>query len=203
MKKLRELLSISRNKKGTREVIGIMGTHSGTGVTFTGLMLAFYMGEECGKRTAYLECNDHQDMFAIYTSYNWTYEEEDSFSYHRVTCFPEVDKEKIVRIMDAGFECIIMDFGSDYESYQDELMRCTTKIIVGGRAPWEMNRLNRFLDKAMFSGGTSYRYLIPQAGTGVMNALKNELSIKVSSVPFVDDPVLPSKTINQFFKEIL
>lgn len=187
----------------TKEIIGLIGTHPGVGVTYTGLMLAFYMGEECGKQTAYLECNDHQDMIAIYSSYQWKKEEEDSFFFHRVTCYPQVTSDQIPAIMNEDYDCIIIDFGCDYQSSKEELLRCHKKIVIGGRASWEGVSLLNFWDETKaLPGGLSWQYFIPQASNKLIKEVKKEVKREISAVPFIEEPVLPSKVINQFFQRI-
>ena len=71
-------------KHNIRQVIGLMGVHHGAGVTHTGLLLAFYMGEELGKRTAFLECNNHHDMILVQEAYEWSREAADNFTFHTI-----------------------------------------------------------------------------------------------------------------------
>jgi hypothetical protein len=186
-----------------REVIGLIGTHHGVGVTYTGLMLAFYMGEEKGKTTAYLECNNHQDMRLLQNSYEWSREERDFFSYHRVTCYPKVNRNQIADIFCEDYDCVIMDFGTDYNNNKEEFLRCSTKIVVSGRSVWDVQKLNDFVEKIQSQlGSDDWFYFIPMASNKLIQNVKSKINRKVFSVPNIEVPVIPSKQINQFFGRI-
>lgn len=195
-------LNMQRQGKG-REVIGLIGTHHGTGVTYTGLMLAFYLAEELGKRTAFLECNDHHDMRLIQEAYEWSTEEAYSFSYNQVTCYKEVHPNRISDIYGEDFDCLILDLGTDFHRNREELQRCSTKIVVGGRSEWDFMKLIKFLENCKtYNGSDSWLYFIPQADEKTVKRISKELDRKVWSVPAAQDPVLPSKNVNYFFSKI-
>ncbi len=186
-----------------REIIGLIGSHHGVGVTFTGLMLAFYMGEELGKRTAYLECNSHHDMDLIRCAYDWNNEDEKSFTFHRVTCYSEVTSNQIANIMNEDYECMILDFGTAYKNNREELLRCNTKFVVGGRTSWDIQKLLDFVGEVEnLSDITTWKYLVPMANEKHVRKLKKELQTEVQAVPFIEEPVVPSKTINRFWERV-
>ena len=183
-----------------REVIGLIGTHRGVGVTYTGLMLAFYMGEEIGIKTAFLECNKHQDMRLIQKAYEWSEEEESFFSFHLITCYKEVTTKHISGISGEDYECLILDFGTDWEGNREEFLRCSTKIVVGGRSEWDIQKLERFAKVADASkGNDSWLYFIPRASDKTVIRIRNEVKHKVWAVPVTEEPVLPTNSSNQFF----
>lgn len=183
-----------------REVIGLIGTHHGVGVTHTGLMLAFYMGVEQGKKTAFLECNPHHDMAYIQKAYDWSREDEESFSFHRVTCYKEVLSGRITGILSQAYECIIMDFGIDFIQNKEEFLRCSTKIIVGGRSQWDIPKVIAFSDIAKeLHGSETWLYFIPQGNNKSITRLSNEVSGRVWAVPVNEEPVIPCQDTNRFF----
>jgi hypothetical protein len=186
-----------------REVIGLIGTHHGAGVTHTGLMLAFYMGTELGKKTAFLECNMHLDMQYLQKAYDWSIETKDSFSFHRTTCYKEVSAGKVAEIMGADYECIIMDFGIDFLSGRDEFLRCSTKIVIGGDSEWDIPKLLKFSDMTKeISGSENWLYFIPRANNKTITKLRNEATLSVWAVPTNDEPVVPSQDTNRFFRRL-
>lgn len=183
-----------------REIIGLIGTHHGTGVTYTGVMLAFFMSEELGRRTALLECNDHRDMKLLEETYEWSREDSKSFSFHQITCYKEVCPNHIPDIFGEDYQCLILDFGTDFSEYRDEFLRCGTKIIVGGRSEWDIRKLIQFETMTKnFPGNETWLYLIPQADNETASRISRGLSRKVWAVPVCPDPVLPSRSINNFF----
>jgi hypothetical protein len=186
-----------------REVIGLIGSHHGTGVTYTGLMLSFYMGEELGRKTAFLECNEHKDFKLIRASYEWSKEQAFSFSFHQITCHEEVTPYRIPEIFGEDYECIILDFGTDLAANREEFLRCGTKIVIGGRSDWDILKLARFKDASKtIRGSDSWLYFIPQANENTVIKISNELKKKVWSVPAAGEPVIPSHSTNRFFEKI-
>lgn len=186
-----------------REVIGLIGIHHGAGVTHTGLMLAFHMGEELGKRTAYLECNSHQDMALVQRAYEWTKEETNSFSFHGITCFKEVERSGIPEIFNENYECIILDFGIDFITNKEEFLRCDHKIVVGGSSEWDMIKLLDFSECArVMKGSASWLYFIPYAGIHKIKRIQSEVAGRVYSVPYKEEPTLSSRETRQFFNRV-
>ena len=78
------------------------------------------------------------------------------------------------------------------------------KIVIGGKSAWEVLKLINFVNETeLISGSDSWLYFIPQASDRVMRIIKKEVDREVIAVPFIEEPVLPSKIINHFFDRIL
>lgn len=195
---------INENSRGKgREVIGLIGTHHGCGVTYTGLMLAFYLGEELGRRTAFLECNSHGDMELLRNAYDWTTEEASSFSFHQITCYSRVTQERIPEIFGEDYECLVLDFGTDFAAGKEELLRCGTKIIVGGRSVWDIPKLVSFTRVVQaIRGGASWLCFITQADEKTMKSISKAIGRQVRSVPYVEDPTVTTHVSNRFFDRV-
>ena len=186
-----------------REVIGLIGTHHGVGVTHTALLLAFYMCEGLGKKTALLECNEHYDMTLIQKVYEWSLSEENSFSFHQITCYPEVGPNRIAQLLGGDYDCFILDFGTDRMANKDEFLRCGTKIVVGGQSEWDRLKLHHFVKASeTIRGSDAWLYLIPQANDKTVLKIRKEINCKVLSVPFNQEPTIPSYNTNRFFGEL-
>lgn len=198
------LKRLSRDHRGShREVIGLIGTHHGVGVTHTGLLLAFYYGEELGKKTALLECNQHRDMRLIQNAYEWNENDAMSFSFHRITCYPEVKANQITQILGEDYDVIILDFGIDLTSNQEELLRCTIKIIIGGSSVWDTMKLKDFISKTKeLHGSEHWLYFLPRCGERTTDVLRREVRRKILSVPEVEEPTRPDYKVRQFFKQL-
>lgn len=188
----------------TKDIIGLIGTHRGVGVTYIGLMLAFYVGEELGKRTAFLECNNHHDMCLIQSSYEWSWNDDVSFGFHQITCYKEVTNTRIAEILNEDYECIILDFGDDFQLQREEFLRCGTKVIIGGRSEWEKQKLIQFaVSKEIIRGSSKWLYLIPLASDQDTFRMKCKMDRKIWPVPFTKEPTTPSKKTNLLFHQLL
>lgn len=191
------------NPGKARDVIGLVGTHHGVGVTYTGLMLAFYMGETIGKKTAYMECNQHHDMELIQNAYEWSNEKPYSFSYRLITCYREVTSKTISDILGEDYDCFVLDFGTDFNVNREEFLRCGTKIVIGGRSEWDLLKLEAFKETAKtIRGSESWLYFIPQARDKTVKRIKSEFVRKVWAVPANENPAIPTKDTNRFFSSI-
>lgn len=189
---------------GEREIIGLIGTHHGVGVTHTGLMLAFYLGEELGRRTAFVECNDHHDMIRIFKAYEWQQDEKGTFFYHRITCYEGVKPGRIAEILGEAYQCVVLDFGTDYRANKEEFLRCNTKIVVGGRSPWDIQKLEQFMNRVETClQREDWRFVIPLVSSKRAGKLGKETGHKVWAVPLSDEPTMPSNAANRFFHEML
>lgn len=190
-------------RKGGREVIGIMGIRHGVGVTYTALMLAFYMGEVLGKRTALLECNKHKDFSIIQEAYNWSKEENNTFSFHEITCYKELTLGQVAEVCGDQYDSIIIDFGIDIKACRNEFLRCTTKIIMTGSSEWDRIKLQLFVNETdILRGSSSWLYFIPHADVNTVSELSSIIKRKVYSVPRMADPTMPTRHSIKFFSHI-
>lgn len=187
-----------------REVIGLIGTHHGVGVTHTGLMLAFYLGEELGKKTAFVECNSHHDFRYIQRAYDWNRGDETCFSFHQITCYPDMDTEKLGRVFSNDYECIILDFGTDFISNKEELLRCSRKFIICGRSEWDRYKLLRFSERLNdIQGSHAWTYGVPQANKQAVLKIKSEVKGRVYALPSLEEPTRLSNQSIRLFQEML
>lgn len=199
------LKKMIREQKGKRrEVIGLIGTHHGVGVTHTGLMLAFCLGEELGKKTALVECNHHHDFSLIQNAYEWNREDKNSFSFHQITCYKDLPIESLGKIFGDDYECIIIDFGTDFTIIREEFIRCGIKIVVGGRSEWDRQKLIHFAAASKeIQGSSTWLYFIPQANNQTLSKVKDEVRGRVYAVPLSEEPTRPSHKTTQLFNELL
>ncbi len=192
------------SRGGSVETIGIIGIHRGAGVTYTGLMLAFYLGEVQDKKTAYLECNRHQDMSLIEKAYGWQKEEDGKFSYGRITCYKNVVMKRIPEILGEAYEYVILDFGAEFAENREEFLRCTKKLILCGSAEWNLSKLLQFaMAHEENRGNEAWHYFIPFAKASVTARMKKEIKRRVSVVPFIEEPTRPNRSLSVFLQDIL
>ena len=204
-RKPRLMKKLSADKRnGVREVIGLIGIRPGSGVTYTGLMLAFYMAEELGRKTAFLECNTHQDFRLLQWAYDWTAEENKSFSFYQLTCYRDKRPEELSELFGDNYECIIIDFGCDCTEYASSLRLCTRKIILSGSSEWDLMKLKQFVEKSYaVRGNESWCYLIPQAKESTIVKLRKELKRNVMAVPQEQEPTRLKRSSRLFLQELL
>ncbi len=187
-----------------REVIGLIGSRAGSGVTYTGMMLAFYLGNELGRKTAFIECSGHRDFDLIQKSYEWSCEESATFRFRNITYYKNMSTEVIADILGEDYEYVIIDFGYDFSDNREEFLRCSLKAVIAGRSEWDIIKLFSFISRHVtIRGSDTWHYLIPQADDRMITRLKKETHRKIWAIPFTEDPTRPNRSTKQFIKELL
>jgi hypothetical protein len=190
--------------RSARQSIGMIGTRQGAGVTYTAFLLAFYFGEELGRKTAFLECNSSHDMERIQSSYDWSREDESTFSFHQITCYKEVTPKQLSEIYRMSYETYILDFGAELASRKEAFLSCGIKIVVGDRAQWHQQRLIDFVRmNVTVQQGETWLYLVPCADPHTIKDLRGKLDYPVYSVPFEKEPTMLSKSSLRLFEKLL
>ncbi len=194
--------NIPRNSH--REVIGLIGVHPGAGVTYTGLLLAFYLGEELGRKTAYLECNGHHDFSRLQQAYRWNREDDFSFHFGNNSFHKDVTADKIPFLLGEDYEYILLDFGYALDTSIGEFNRCSRKLVIGGWADWNLSKLSGFIRAAQsIRGYDAWTYLLPYAGERAIRSIQQEFDGRFYSIPMETDPLKPSKETKRLFRRLL
>lgn len=195
---------INRDPGTSREVIGILGVHPGAGVTYTGILLAFCQGEEQGRRTAFLEVNKNHDLSLFQPVYEWSDETSGTFTYGNITFYKDVEAHQVADIIGEGYDCFILDFGSDYQENKDEFLRCNRKLLINGCSEWRLGKLSQFIRKLPeIRGSDSWKLLIPLAPRKVLNRLRKEYNRTFYTVPYEADVTMPSKVFIKLSEKLL
>lgn len=187
-----------------REVIGLIGVHPGAGVTYTGLMLAFYLGETLGRKTMYIECSGHHDFELLQQTYLWSCESFRSFSYGNITLYKGVTEKEIPELLGEDYDFILLDFGHDIRTNREEFLRCSRKLVLGGWTEWNYRKLGAFICSAgELKGNETWSYLIPFAGHKVIYSMQQDYNRKFYPLPLERDPMKPSKETEKLFQRLL
>ena len=190
------------NNKPIR-TIGIVGANHGVGVTYTALMIGLYLGESLGEYTALLECNNHGDFERIQSTYAWNREEADAFSFHQLTCYKEVMPNQYATILSQNYDNIVLDFGVGANRNLEEFLRCNIKIVVGGLAPWDQDKLLEFARvREEIYRNRSIIYLLPYSGQSTIKRLSGKLLGQIYEVPYEKEPTIISKKSCKMFNSI-
>lgn len=196
---LKKLFS-NTDYKGKR-IIGLLGVNRGAGLTYTGMLLSSYFGTEKRIKTAYLECNNHLDFERLQKVYEWSKEDEKSFTFDLITYYKEVKANDVSEILSDDYGCYIFDFGTDFISWKEEFLRCGTKVIIGDQAIWNQCKVVAFLKSLdNFRGSKEWLYMIPCANKRVLMRMANKTDRSFLSIPYEADPTLISKETHRLFQ---
>lgn len=195
-------LSVAKSHEGKR-TIGLIGINRGVGVTYTGMLLANYFSLEKASKTAYLECNNHMDFKRLQEAYEWSKEDEYSFSLDRLTYYKQVSRKQIPSILNRDFDCFILDFGRDFINSMEELIRCDDKIIIGGSAIWNQSRMLALLESIEdIGGGSRWKHMIPCADMRTVMGMTHETGRCFYSIPYEPDPISLSRETQRLFYKL-
>jgi hypothetical protein len=195
---------INKDRYAQKEVIGLVGVHPGAGVTYTGILLAFCLGEELGRRTAFLEVNKNHDLSLFQPVYEWIDESAGTFTYGNITFYKDVEAHQVAGIIGEGYDCCILDFGTDFQENKEEFLRCSRKLLINGHSEWCLGKLIRFMRGLnTIRGSASWFVLIPLAPRKMHNRLRKELNRTFDTVPYEADVTKPSKAFIRLSDRLL
>lgn len=194
---------LESTKYEDKKVIGLIGVSRGAGVTYTGMLLSYYFAIEKRIKTAFLECNNHMDFERLQYVYEWNKEEEKSFSLDRITYYKQVSRVELGEILSDDYGCYIMDFGTDFISWKEELVRCGTKIIIGDQAIWNQSKIIEFLNSLEnIRGYKNWINMIPCADKRVLIGLAKKTNRNFYGIPYEPDPIMLSKESHRLFRNL-
>lgn len=188
-------------------VIGIIGTHKGCGVTHLGILLANYLSEYAGCRTAFLECQPQKDIQYLQDYIFGETEdrqEREVFKIHQVTFHNNIKDQEIAEILGDAYDCVILDLGTDFLRYKNEFLRCDKRIIVSSLAIWKRHELERFVkstEHIKFSN--QWIYAIPFGQSKDINKSVKDLKRKFYGVPYEPDPFMLSINTIQLLQKLI
>lgn len=209
MKKNPILISnIVRGKKRTdKVVIGIVGTHTGVGVTHTGIMLSNYLSEHKSVKTAYLEMNEEDDFKHLLYAYERCTEEtmeQNHFHINHTTYYKNVRDSELVTIFNEDFEYLILDFGTEFNKNRSEFLRCDIKLVIGSLTEWKRHELFEFVEEnSEMPGFVHWKYLIVFGQKRDLRIASHELHTKLEWIGFEPDPYVLSKESIKVFQKII
>lgn len=188
----------------SKKVIGVVGVHGGAGVTYTSLMLALFMGEYLGKRTAFIEHNNHREMEIIEEVYQWNKLDNGSFNFNQIDCYKSLQKNQMISVLSKGYEVYIIDFGMGLTGILDEFLRCDIKLVLCSHGKWKEKKLVDFIQRYKDEKASKdWTILIPNGKGKVIKNLERRLERKIYGVPIEDDPTMLSKKTLQNFNKLL
>lgn len=196
-----------KHKRQGRLIIGIAGTHKGAGATHLGLMLTSCISEGIGLNTAFLNWTDSKDICFL-RNYFFTGGEntpgEEHFTVSKASFYQMAGKERMAEIAARGYECIIMDFGSNFKENKEEFLRCDIKIVVGSLIPWKRYLLEEFVaETERITGSADWIYGINHALAKETAEAAGKLKRKLLLIPYGRDPFFLSPDAMIFTNTIL
>ncbi len=192
-------------EQSSRKMIGLIGTHSGVGVTHTGLLIAGFLGNVLGRKTALVEMNTHKDFEQIEEAYYGKGEMTSRlFKMKHVFYYKNVKQWETTDILNEDYEYIIFDFGSDMKKSQDEFLRCDKKIVISSLSDWKRKYLVQFIQSNQdIKGYSSWMYLFIFGQKRDLLDLKREVKVRAKLMGYEPVPYMLSKETIGLFHSII
>ena len=204
--------SIFAKRQGLRLSIGIASSASGLGATHLCIALANYLASKKGLKTACLELgqadtfedlknNCTPGLFSAKTAAHR------SFKIYDVDYYPNVKKEELATLSNAGYDILIFDFGVLTPSDLDEFCRCDKKLLLNSAAGWRRSEL-----AAIFSTYPQIKtlefihFMILYGTRSDMHKIAkiHDLPLhRLRTIPFIQNPFHIAKEQFSFFEELI
>ena len=214
-----------RNETKAHITIGILGCHPGAGVTQLAISLSTYCASRRRLRTACLELHKRSELARLIPesaladsihrhalqcskapdAADTSKAEFFHFRLHGVDYYPNLAPDAVPRLLNMGYDYLILDLGSLNESAAAEFLRCDRKIVLGSLALWKTWSYEEFFKQFnnFTNLGEGYHYLV-QVGTFQNHSVfSRQHSISMQEVPFIKNPFHIEKEQFLFFDIVL
>ncbi|WFR57745.1 hypothetical protein QA584_01295 [Anaerocolumna sp. AGMB13025] len=198
---------LNKEKSQGKLVIGLIGTHTGAGVTHLGILLAVYLSECLGHKTAFIECGGNNDLKHLQEHFFHPEEEQynqESFTLNRVTFHKNKRLQGLPEIIGDKYDCVILDLGTDLAKHKSEFLRCDKKIVIGSLAVWKTHELEKFINiTAPIKNCEQWIYAIPFATKKTVREAEKKYKRIIQGVPYEPDPFLLTGNIIRLFQKLI
>ena len=198
--------NISGIHTGETQSIGVVSGKKGEGNTTMTICIASYLSGVKRLRTAAVEIGRVRDFERIEEMYFGGKDRiasGEGFSLYNVDYYHIDDISGIGWIYGEGYDCVVVDFGTEYEKYMEELIRCSMKIVLGSVNMWryeEYLKLCTYLESV--TGGDRWFHIIGGDADDVRKHLKR---YRLSGVPRIniETPYIIGNKQLEFFQKII
>ena len=190
--------------------IGICGCDRSCGVTHFTIALSNYCASKLRLSTACAELND-TGAFSKLTSFSGSSvsrvseEGHDYISIYGVHYYPNVADSMIPDFTNAGYSCLLFDFGALSAEHTSEFLRCDSKIVIGSLAPWKKQTYHSFFQNRHFTQKQweCCHYLVLFGETTDILKMSGKYHHSMQAIPFFQDPFHIRKELFSFLQQML
>lgn len=182
--------------------IGILGTGAAVGTTHLAFMLAVFLSSVMGRTTALVEHNDSQ-CFRQAEIILRNLKTRNISKIKKISIFKHTDDQELSKIIESGFEYVVVDFGKNFLEAKSLFYMCTSKMIVGSLSLWRIQEYVEFLVRREKEGARAHwAYLATSPIQEGQQYLKHKLGIRVQVIPFEPDPFSLGKDSLDFLQSL-
>ncbi|MDF2887936.1 MAG: hypothetical protein K0R23_2321 [Lacrimispora sp.] len=189
------------NKAAAPELIGIIGTGRGTGVTHFAVMTAGYLTGVMRMRCAVLEWNNHQSFHSMGVACCGAKRGEDSFRVLETDYFGNAGVDTLLLCKKSGYQAVIVDYGAAKDGNLEEFFRCGRQIIIGSLSEWQISEFLEF-EKREMKVKKSWDSLVSFGSEEARKSLEKRLKVSVRRIPFTLDPFSVTAETISFYEHL-
>ena len=168
--------------------------------------MASYLSGVKRLRTAAVEVGkgfDFEEIEEMYFGERGKTTSGKGFSLYDVDYYHVDDISGIGWIYGEGYDCVVVDFGTEYEKYMEELIRCSVKIVLGSVNMWRYQKylkLCTYLESITGSG--RWFHIIGGDGDDVKKHLKR-FGLSGAQRINIETPYIIGNKQLEFFQRII
>lgn len=168
-------------------ITGIAGAGHKVGVTHLALLTANYLQGVQGKKTAVLEWNDHGDFNRLGKVCTGRLQDAGCYGILNVDYYPQADGGRLMECLAAGYQEILIDFGSMGKQERIELTRCSVVWIVMSFSEWQMDAFWEIVGSKEDAGKESWQFLAAFGSEESRLQWNKRQKPKIFRIPFSAD----------------
>lgn len=196
---------MSRKTRGKKtaalEVIGVIGTGRGVGVTHFAVMTAGYISGILRKQCAVLEWNSHGD-FGNMKKVCTKEESMTRFKILETDYYEQAGIDTLLLCKKSGYQVVIVDYGTIRDGNLEEFLRCDRQFVLGSLSEWQIKAFLEFEERGN-RAEKSWETLVAFGSEEARKNIQKRLKSPIQRVPVsVDAFVVTSKTLG-FYQKIL
>lgn len=189
------------SKAETSELIGIIGTGRGTGVTHFSIMTAGYLSGVMRMRCAVLEWNQHASFSCMSATCCSGKKGENPFRVLETDYFGKAGIDTLLLCKKSGYQAVIVDYGTAKEGNLEEFFRCSRQFVIGSLSEWQIGEFLEF-EKRGIKTKKSWESLVSFGSEDARKSLEKRLKVPVRRIPLSIDPFSVTAETISFYEQL-
>lgn len=189
-----------RNKAAAPELIGIIGTGRGTGVTHFAVMTAGYLTGVMRMRCAVLEWNNHESFQSMGAACCGEKRSKNSFRILETDYFVNAGIDTLLLCKKSGYQAVIVDYGTATDGNLGEFFRCGRQLVIGSLSEWQISEFLEFENRE--KAERSWDSLVSFGSEEARKSLEKRLKVPVRRIPFSIDPFSVTAGTISFYEQL-
>ena len=202
---LKKVSAVLQKNNGRSRIIAVAGVSPGVGTTHSVLLLANYLRRQRLK-VGVVELGNKGHLEQIEKAYEGMGFEpgaSDSFKIKQVTYHKQVTGGGLMSLYKASFDVLILDIGSDLNTYGDDFQMADLSLVIGQTTDWKQQEISTFLIGWNHLLGPRSKWLLPFADEEEVRTFSRQHGQRGQCLGYCHDPFVKDKTIDRQLASLL